>query len=100
MTKPTDDGKFEKDQGDVLGQAQNSAIADHIVTLLEAGRKIAAIKLYRRQTGASLNDAKNYVEALAAKHGINPKGVGCAGMVLLLVVVSTIIGMWPYPVKP
>ena len=96
---PTDDGKSDKDQGDTLGEAQDAAIEDHIVSLLEAGRKIAAIKLYRRQTGASLKDAKDFVEALAAKHGISPKGAGCAGMVLLLVVVSTIIGvgMWALP---
>ena len=100
MTKPTDDGKFEKDQGDVLGQAQNSAIADHIVTLLEAGRKIAAIKLYRRQTGASLKDAKDFVGALATKCDVSTKGAGCAGIVLLMVTISTTIGVRAWVMLP
>ena len=74
-------------------------MADQIVTLLKAGRKIVAIKLYRRQTGASLADAKGIIEALAAKHGISPKKAGCAGMLLLVVLVSAIIGvgMWILP---
>jgi ribosomal protein L7/L12 len=99
MTMPTDDGKSHEDQGGILGEAQDAAIEDHIVSLLDAGRKMAAIKLYRRQTGASLKDAKDFVEALAAKHGIGPKAAGCAGMALLLVAVSTIIvvGMWALP---
>ena len=89
---PTDDGKFDKEKD----EAQDAAIDDHIVSLLEGGRKIAAIKLYRRQTGASLKAAEDFVEALAAKHGISPKAAGCAGVFLLLVVVSTIlvVGMW------
>ncbi len=90
---PTDDGKSDKDKD----EAQDAAIEDHIVSLLEAGRKIAAIRLYRRQTGASLKDAKDFVEALAAKHEISPKGTGCAGMILLLIAVFTIIAMWALP---
>ena len=94
---PTDDGKSDKDEADILGEtkngveAQDTAIEDHIVSLLEAGRKIPAIKLYRRQTGATLKDAKDFVEALATKHDISPKATGCAGMVLLMIAVSTII---------
>ncbi len=92
---PTDDGESGKEKD----EAQDAAIEDHIVSLLEGDRKIAAIKLYRRQTGASLKDAKDFVEALAAKHGISPKTAGCAGMVLLMIAVSTIIGvgMWALP---
>ena len=97
MTMPTDEGKSDEIRGGISGEAQDAAIEDHIVTLLEAGRKIAAIKLYRRQTGVSLKDAKDFVEALAAKNGISPKVVGCAGVILLLVVVSTIIGLWALP---
>ncbi len=96
---PTDDGKSDKDQADILDEAQDAAIEDHIVSLLEAGRKIAAIKLYRRQTGASLKDAKDFVEALATKYDISPKAAGCAGMVLLTIAVSTVIriGVWVLP---
>jgi hypothetical protein len=35
-----------------------------IVDLLAADKKIEAIKLYREQSGASLSDAKAYVESL------------------------------------
>jgi hypothetical protein len=105
MTMPTDGGKSDKDQDDILREArdaveaQDATVEDHIVSLLEAGRKIAAIKLYRRQTGASLKDAKDFVEALAAKHDITPQAAGCAGMVLLMAVVLTIIGvgLWALP---
>jgi ribosomal protein L7/L12 len=93
MTMPTDDGKSEEDQTDISGETQDAAIENYIVSLLEGDRKIAAIKLYRRQTGASLKDAKDFVEALAAKHGLSPKAAGCAGMVLLMIAVSTIIGV-------
>ena len=100
---PTDDGKSDKDQADILGEAQNAveaqdtAIEEHIVSLLEAGRRTAAIKLYRRQTGASFKDAKDFVEALATKHDISPRAPGCAGMILLVIAVSTLIGMWTLP---
>ena len=96
---PTDDGKSDEDKGDKSGEAQDAATEDHIVSLLEGGRKIAAIKLYRKQTGANLKEAKDFVEALATKHGISPKGAGCAGTVLLMVMVSTIIviGVWVIP---
>ncbi|WP_442877600.1 ribosomal protein L7/L12 [Dactylosporangium sp. AC04546] len=37
---------------------------------LQAGRKIQAIKLYREATGAGLKEAKDAVEALAARYGL------------------------------
>jgi hypothetical protein len=93
---PTDGGK---DQDDIFREAkdavkaQDATVEDHIFSLLKGGRKNAAIKLYRRQAGASLKDAKDFVEALAEKHGISPKGAGCTGMVLLMALISTIIGI-------
>jgi hypothetical protein len=66
---------------------------------MQGRKKIEAIKLYRSQTGTGLKEAKDAVEALATKYAISPKGAGCAGMVLLIVVVSTIIGVgaWIMP---
>ena len=80
-------------------ESVDADIHDQIVSLLEQGRKIKAIKLYREQTGAGLKDAKDAVETLATVNGIIPKRAGCAGIVLLMVVVSTIIGvgMWVLP---
>lgn len=44
----------------------NEQLNDEIRRELQAGRKIAAIKLYRQHSGASLVAAKNYVEDLEA----------------------------------
>jgi ribosomal protein L7/L12 len=38
---------------------------DEVERLLQAGQKIAAIKLYREETGASLREAKDAVERIA-----------------------------------
>lgn len=35
-----------------------------VLELMQAGRKIEAIKLYREQTGVGLKEAKDYVEGL------------------------------------
>jgi large subunit ribosomal protein L7/L12 len=40
-----------------------------VTDLMRQGRKIEAIKLYRQQTGTSLVDAKNAVEALESRYG-------------------------------
>jgi len=72
------------------------SLEGQILVLMQSQKKIEAIKIYRQQTGVGLKEAKDAVEALAAEHGISPKGAGCAGMVLLIVVVSTIIGFGVY----
>jgi hypothetical protein len=59
-----------------------------------AQRKIEAIKLYREQTDLGLKEAKDAVEALAAKHGIKPQQSGCATMLLLIACIFAIIGLW------
>jgi ribosomal protein L7/L12 len=51
--------------------------------LLKKGQKIAAIRLYRQRTGIGLAEAKAAVETIGRKHGLDLKGAGCAGMVLL-----------------
>jgi hypothetical protein len=53
-----------------------------ILDLMQGGKKIEAIKLYREKTGSDLKGAKDAVEALAAQHGMTAKGSGCAGVVL------------------
>ncbi|MCC6124016.1 MAG: ribosomal protein L7/L12 [Pirellulales bacterium] len=58
-----------------------------ILSLMKGGKKIEAIKLYREKTGLGLKDAKDAVEALAAKYGIQSKGLGCASVLLLVLVV-------------
>jgi ribosomal protein L7/L12 len=60
---------------------------EDLLSLLEQGRKIEAIKLHRERTGAGLKEAKDAVEALAGRHGI--KATGCASIVVLLFVLLT-----------
>ena len=47
-----------------LGIPWGDETQEHIQELLRAGRKIDAIKFYREQSGASLKDAKDFVESL------------------------------------
>jgi hypothetical protein len=59
-----------------------------ILALVRAGQKIPAIKLHREAMQSGLKEAKDAVEALAARHGVAPSGSGCAGVVLLALIVS------------
>ena len=51
-----------------LGITSNDAPAwkasPEIIDLIKRGEKIAAIKTFREQTGASLKDAKNFIESI------------------------------------
>ncbi|MCB9924894.1 MAG: hypothetical protein H6822_22130 [Planctomycetaceae bacterium] len=58
-----------------------------LLRLLGRGEKIKAVKLYRDQTGATLYDSKQAVEALAERHGIAVQGGGCSGVVMISFVV-------------
>ena len=57
-----------------------------ILGLMQGQQKIKAIRRYRERTGAGLKEAKDFVEALAAKHGVAPSARGCAGMALLMLI--------------
>ncbi len=50
--------------------AQPSEDDAELLGLLDAGKKISAIKLYRERHGVGLNEAKAAVEALARQRGI------------------------------
>jgi ribosomal protein L7/L12 len=61
-------------------------LEQQVLELMAAGKKIAAIKLYREQSGSGLKDAKDAVEALAARHGIaTPVRSGCFGVFAMLI---------------
>ena len=62
-----------------------------LLQLLRAGQKIQAIKRHRERTGMGLKDSKDYVEALAARHGIAPAKAGCFGFLVvgLILAVAT-----------
>ncbi len=53
-----------------------NAVDQRIIELCSAGTKLAAVKYYRDQSGLGVKEAKDYVDNLAAQHGIAPKG-GC-----------------------
>ncbi len=62
-----------------------------VLELLRGDKKIEAIKVYREKTGIDLKEAKDAVEALAKKHNLTSSGVGCASVLLILVVAVAII---------
>jgi hypothetical protein len=74
------------------GDTDESSLEQRVLSLMAQGRKIEAIKLYRQETCAGLKEAKDAVEALAAKHGIRAQRSGCAGTACLLLVV--IVAVW------
>jgi ribosomal protein L7/L12 len=58
-----------------------------ILSLLEQGQKIQALKLYREKTGYSLYTAKRVVGRMATEHGIaTPPGSGCLGAMAMMAV--------------
>jgi large subunit ribosomal protein L7/L12 len=65
---------------------------DELVALLQQGQKIQAIKRYRERTGVGLKEAKDAVEALADRHGISVRGVGCGPAALVLLSAGVLLG--------
>jgi ribosomal protein L7/L12 len=59
--------------------------AVNIAYELQRQGKIAAIKLYREQTGVGLHEAKLAVEEIARREGIKPRKTGCLGVIVLLI---------------
>ncbi|MCA9034896.1 MAG: hypothetical protein KDA91_07200 [Planctomycetaceae bacterium] len=77
------------DEADANAPSDGKGDLQEIVALLQNGRKLEAIKLFRNQTRAGLKEAKQAVELIAAKHGIEePKGSGCLSIVVLLVITA------------
>ena len=69
-------------------ESADSSFEAEIISLLQGGKEIAAIKLYREKTGVGLKEAKDFVEALAADRRIAaPARSGCLGVVLFVVLI-------------
>ena len=79
------------ERGDYLKTAGlDDDFEGELLRLLQAGRKIEAIKRYRERNPCGLKEAKDFVEALAKQRGIvSPQG-GCLGVVLALMIVFLI----------
>ena len=64
-----------------------------LLRLLGRGDKLEAVKLYKDQKGVSLLEAKQAVESLAARHGLETQRGGCLGVVLAVVLAAVTFGM-------
>ena len=82
---------FEQGEPLPARRAAGSDVEWDLVSLLEQGRKLEAIKLYREQTGSGLKEAKDAVERTAAERGIATGG-GCLGLVVFVVVAGYALG--------
>lgn len=72
-------------------RADAAALEATLLALLKNNRKIDAVKAYCQATGSDLREAVQAVDAIASRHGIEPKKVGCAGVAIL--VVAAAIGL-------
>ncbi len=79
---------LERGESPSTKQSEDSSFETEIVSLLQGGKKIEAIKLYRERTGVGLKEAKDFIDALAADPRVatTPKS-GCLGVVLLLMAI-------------
>ena len=64
-----------------------------LLRLLGRGAKLEAVKLYKDQMGVSLLEAKQAVESLAERHGLETQRGGCLGVVLAVVLAAVTFGM-------
>jgi ribosomal protein L7/L12 len=75
---------IERGQVVPSGSGIDRNFEDELVSLLEQGQKIGAIKLYRERTSVGLKEAKDTVEALAERRGIViSRGAGCFGVIVV-----------------
>jgi len=85
-----------------FGNELESDQLDKILDAIEQGRKLNAVKLYKESAGASLMDAKEFIERLMKELEIEdpgsvPGAQGCASMVLLLVFALLLISAAALP---
>jgi hypothetical protein len=77
----------EPDQAPPTAVPEPGSIEAEVLGLMRERKKIEAIKVYRQRTEMGLKESKDFVEALAAKHGIPVgSGGGCAGVLLVMFV--------------
>jgi ribosomal protein L7/L12 len=63
-----------------------------LLRLLSRGDKLEAVKLYKDRKGVALLEAKQAVETLAARHGLETHRGGCLGVVAV-VMAAVVFGM-------
>jgi large subunit ribosomal protein L7/L12 len=73
----------------------DAAFEDEIVGLLQGEKTLEAVKRYRKRTGLGLKEARDAVEALAARRGVTVASPsGCFGVVLFLLLLSATVLAW------
>lgn len=72
--------------------SEDSSVELDVVSLLEQGRKIEAVKVYRERTGVGLKQAKEAVETIASERGlVSASGGGCFGVLLFSITAAGIL---------
>lgn len=74
---------------------EDAELTDEVVSLLERGEPLLAIKLVRERTGVGLKKAKAVVDRIGADNGLLAQsGTGCLGVVLLSIAVPLAFVSW------
>ena len=81
----------------------DSDVSDAVISAVDSGQKIAAIKILRAETGLDLKEAKDVVEAVArARQHVSPAATpmteegGLVGILKLIVPIAIILGVYFY----
>ena len=82
-------GAMEREQSPAPEQ-NPGGLEQEVLAILKGGTKIEAIKVYRQRTGVGLKEAKDAVEALAARYGVVSKS-GCAGVLAAAVFLGWVV---------
>jgi len=78
-----------------LDPAAGQKVEKQIVGLLGQGNRKEAILAYRRWSKGGLFEARQAVDAIAAKHGLQlPTKIGCLPSLLLLVGIALTVGLF------
>jgi len=79
------------------------SVSDGVISAVDAGQKIEAIKILREETGLGLKEAKDVVDSLArtrkGEPGVAaamPEEGGASGMIRLIVLIAVILGVYFY----
>src|SRR5262249_34027835 len=86
---------IQRGQAARSGPQSDRDLEDEVVSFLEQGQKIEAIKRYRERTGVGLKEAKDAVKRMAERRGLaTSQGAGCFGVVLLaLMSLAWLVGL-------
>ncbi len=84
-------------------EVDEQTFSDEIIAAVDSGRKIEAIKRLREETGLSLKEAKDAIDALSVERQVDPviaaamsEEGGAVGLIKLLVIVAVIVAAYYY----